>query len=227
MSSEGVYQDGDYFETRFPHDKQKNVVWGAVGNFLESRYGLDGTVVDVGAGYGYFLNGVDSARRVAVDHSAVPFSQVDAGVECVVGDATDLPLPDDTADAIMLSNVLEHLTVEDIQAALRECRRVLCSDGTLFVVTPNFALAPRKYYHDFTHETALTHRSVADLLALSGLDERDRIVRFLPFSTNSRVPVVTGLVRLYLALPIGPFAGQSLFVATPADGSGRRTETNE
>jgi len=206
-----------YFNTRFPYDESKNIVWSVIGDFLTERYGVNGTVVDVGAGYGYFLNGIDVERKFAVDRSRYPLNRTEEDVDCLVGDAANLPLKTNYADVVMASNVLEHLTMEEIQRSLKEFRRVLRPDGTLFIVTPNFALAPRKYFDDFTHESILTHRSVADLLGLSGFNQRDRIVRFLPFSSEGSLPVVRSLVALYLRAPLVPFAGQSLFVSTPAD----------
>lgn len=217
MMDESVYSEGDYFETRFPYDESKITVWDAVADYLDKKYGIGETVVDVGAGYGYFLEGVEAEHKLAVDHSSYPLKKTAADIETLVGDVTEMPLEEDIADTLMLSNVLEHLSTDDIQTALTEVRRVLCPQGTLFVVTPNFALSPRQYFDDFTHKTILTHRSLADLLTLSGFTECDRIVRFLPFSSEGRLPVSQFLVRLYLHSPVSPFAGQSLFVATPTD----------
>ena len=217
MADESVYSGGEYFETRFPHDESKVAVWGAVADYLDAKYGIGETVVDVGAGYGYFLEGVDAEHKFAVDHSSYPLKKTAADVEPLVGDVTEIPLEDGAADTLMLSNVLEHLSTDDIQTALAEVRRVLSPEGVLFVVTPNFALAPRQYFDDFTHKTVLTHHSLADLLNLSGFTEQDRIVRFLPFSSEGRLPVSRLLVRLYLHVPVSPFAGQSLFVVTPTD----------
>lgn len=228
MTDEHVYTEGDYFETRFPYDESKNLIWDIVGDFLDEHYGIDGTVVDVGAGYGYFLNGIEADTKLAIDHSRYPLAKTEPDVESLTGDVTDIPLSDGAADVLMASNVLEHLTTEDIQVALSEFRRVLGEDGTLFIITPNFALAPRKYFDDFTHKSVLTHRSVSDLLDLSGFKKVDSVIRFLPFSSQQRLPVRQWLVRLYLALPFSPFAGQSLFVAKPKQASRRAgTQTNE
>lgn len=218
MPDENVYSEGDYFETRFPYDESKATVWSVVSDYLDTKYGIGETVVDIGAGYGYFIENVDAEQKFAVDHSSYPLKRTTGDVDSLVGDVTEIPLEDAAADTVMLSNILEHLSTDEIQIALAEVKRVLSSEGTLFVVTPNFALAPRQYFDDFTHKTVLTHRSLADLLDLSGFTERDRIVRFLPFSSEGRLPVVKFLVRLYLHLPVSPFAGQSLFVVTPTDG---------
>lgn len=215
VEQSNVYTDADYFQSRFTYDESKEVVWDEIGRFLDANYGIGGTVVDVGSGYGYFARSVHADRKLAVDLSRYPLDRVGDGVEPSMGDVTDLPIRDRSVDVIMASNVLEHLPVTGIRRALTEFRRVLRPDGTLFVLTPNFALSPTEYFDDFTHETVLTHRSMADLLTVSGYRIDDRIVRFLPFSAEGRLPVSALLVRLYLALPVSPFAGQSLFVASP------------
>jgi len=51
------------------------------------------------------------------------------------GDATALDFPDDTFDAIICSEVLEHLP--DYDAALQEIRRVLKPDGRLCISVPH------------------------------------------------------------------------------------------
>jgi ubiquinone/menaquinone biosynthesis C-methylase UbiE len=55
------------------------------------------------------------------------------------GVAEELPFPDHAFDLVLLDNVLEH--VGDMDATLREVRRVLRPDGLLYLVTPKpFAL---------------------------------------------------------------------------------------
>jgi SAM-dependent methyltransferase len=54
-------------------------------------------------------------------------------VSAKVADAIDLPLPDETFDAVLLLHVLYH--VEDPRSALREARRVLRPGGQVFIST--------------------------------------------------------------------------------------------
>jgi SAM-dependent methyltransferase len=57
------------------------------------------------------------------------------GVRFVCGDATDLPFPDESFDAVTMFDLLEH--VIDDRQAVREAFRVLRPGGFLLVSTPN------------------------------------------------------------------------------------------
>jgi ubiquinone/menaquinone biosynthesis C-methylase UbiE len=98
----------------------------AVRRHLRPRPGM--TLVDVGAGTGQFAAAFCDwfdVRVVAVEPSAAMRAQIPRGpsIEVLEGDATALPLPDESADAAWLSLVLHH--VADLEAAARELRRVL------------------------------------------------------------------------------------------------------
>lgn len=60
------------------------------------------------------------------------------GIDCHLYNACtdDLPFPDSTFDAVLLCEVLEHVTYSPLPM-LREIRRVLRPDGTLLLSTPN------------------------------------------------------------------------------------------
>ncbi|WP_207934080.1 class I SAM-dependent methyltransferase [Actinomadura sp. KC06] len=60
----------------------------------------------------------------------------DAKAETVRGDALDLPFPDDHFDAIIASEVLEH--IPDDMRAMRELLRVLKPGGKLAVTVPSW-----------------------------------------------------------------------------------------
>lgn len=205
----------DYFETRFPYDEGKYDIWAEIVAYLSERHGLGDAVLDVGTGYGYFINNVNATERYALDLNRYPLDRIDGGVHRLQGDATAIPFPDGVLETVFASNVLEHLPSSDtVLDALTEYRRVLTGDGRLIVITPNFRLAPRQYFDDYTHDTIITDRSLADMLRTAGFEILDRDVRFLPFSAEGRLPAWPVLTRLYLRLPVSPFAGQSLFVAS-------------
>ena len=114
---------------------------------------------------------------------------------------------------VTASNFLEHLEHPDIDRCLAEVFRVLRPGGHLILVQPNFALAPRAYFDDYTHRTIHTDVSLADRLGAAGFDMVRVERRFLPLSMRSRLSLGHRLVPLYLRLPWRPLAGQMLLIA--------------
>jgi SAM-dependent methyltransferase len=64
----------------------------------------------------------------------------------LVARSETLPFPDETFDAVLSSDVFEH--VQDVEGTLRECHRVLRPGGRMFVVFPGF-------YHPLEHHLSL------------------------------------------------------------------------
>jgi SAM-dependent methyltransferase len=98
----------------------------AVRRHLSPAPGM--TLVDIGAGTGQFAAAFSDwfgLSVVAVEPSAAMRAQIPRGpdIRVLEGDASALPLPDDSADGAWLSLVLHH--IGDLEAAAREIRRVL------------------------------------------------------------------------------------------------------
>lgn len=101
------------------------------------------TVLDVGCGDGSAAAtaaGVLSAHRmIGVDWSQDALRRASRHLTAVRGELTDpgLPFADGIADAVLFSEVIEHLV--DPDSALDELRRVLRPGGHLLLSTPNLA----------------------------------------------------------------------------------------
>src|SRR5512132_3821405 len=85
-------------------------------------------LVDIGAGTGAFATACNEwfgLGVLAVEPSAAMRDQIPRtpAIQVFEGDASALPLPDESADAAWLSLVVHH--VPDLEAAAREIRRVL------------------------------------------------------------------------------------------------------
>ena len=76
-----------------------------------------------------------------------------------------------------------------------------------------YAALPRRYFDDYTHRTAYTDNGFRDFLRAHGWKTVHSEPRFMPFTLKSRLPAAGWLVRLYLASPFRPLAGQFLVVA--------------
>ena len=89
----------------------KKKVWQVlVRSFFQKWVRTDHTVLDVGCGYGEFLNHICCKRRVGVDLNPDSAAYLDKGVEFYEADVRDLSfLPDGSVDVAFTSNVREHL----------------------------------------------------------------------------------------------------------------------
>jgi len=179
-------------------------VWRVlVRDFFQERIRPDATVLDIGAGPCLFINEVRARRRIALDANPDLHEHAEPGVETIV--ASDLSLdeiPDATVDHVFLSNFLEHLpnyrTILDLLARIH---RKLADEGTILILQPNFRLTPSRYFDFIDHSMILTETSLLEALAAAGFEIRELKVRFLPFTSKSRIPQWPWLVALYLRVP--------------------------
>ncbi|MGB1609632.1 MAG: class I SAM-dependent methyltransferase, partial [Ilumatobacteraceae bacterium] len=195
-------------------DPRRAAVWEHIATYLSRWVDAEGAVLDLAAGRGEWSAAIDARRRVAVDLHPSLDELVPDGVEAVVGDATDLSrFGSGEFDTVVASNFLEHLEHDAIDRCLAGVREVLRPGGHLLLIQPNFALAPRAYFDDYTHRTIHTDTSLSDRLGASGFDVVHVERRFLPLTMRSRLSFGHRLVPIYLRLPWRPFAGQMLHVA--------------
>ena len=193
-------------------------VWRVlVRDFFQKLIPSDAAVLDVGCGFCHFLNAVRAGERVGIDANPAVLRSADPGVTIYV--AADLSLEvlgERRFDVIFLSNVLEHLdSGAAVIALLRRCASRLRTGGRLIILQPNFRLVGPRYFDFIDHKTILTDASVREALAIAGMRLTRQIVRFLPYTTKSKLPSHPLLVRIYLRLPVlwPLFGRQSLFEA--------------
>jgi SAM-dependent methyltransferase len=171
-------------------------------------------VLDLGAGYGSFINHIAARRRIALDSWPGLYDNAAPGVEVEIRDVEDLGfLAENSLDVIFASNLFEHLTQDKLARVLAGVARALKREGLLLVMQPNFRLAYRRYFDDYTHVAIYTDVSLADFLEVHGYSVLEVQPRFLPLTVESRLPVSEWLIRAYLASPIRPLAGQMFIQA--------------
>jgi len=203
-----------YHAVRFTPDPRREAVWRVLCSYLQRWVEPAGELLDLGAGYGEFSRSIRSGQKWALDTNPELTSYWLPDVRPLIQSALEpLPLPTGGLSTVFASNFFEHFTLEQGADILAEVRRVLRPGGRFIAVQPNFRLEPRRYFDDYTHRTAYTDQGFADFLRASGFRVVHEEPRFTPFSMKSRLPVSELLVRLYLALPWRPMAGQFLVVA--------------
>jgi hypothetical protein len=210
--------DTTYHETRFVFDERRETLWKTLcESYFNQFISPDDTVLELGAGYCNFINNARAKKRIALDLWPGVARAAGAGVHAIVGSVTDLSLVEDgSIDFAFASNLFEHLTQPQFELTLRQLRNKLSAGGTLNILQPNYKLAYREYFDDYTHVAIYSDTSLCDFLAAHGFRVVKRQAGFLPFSIKSRWPVSPRLIRLYLASPIKPFAKQMFIRAVPS-----------
>lgn len=110
-----------------------------------------GELLDVGCAYGYLLERfTGKASLYGFDVSEHAIEQARTLVPDALyatGSVTDgLPYGDESFNGVMMTDVIEHLTRDDQEQAVRELVRVLRPGGTLYLTTPNLNLVRRVIY---------------------------------------------------------------------------------
>ena len=205
----------DYFKTRFVEDQRRAQVWRHLVKYLSRFVPDQADVLELGAGYCYFINQVPAHRRVAVDLFPDLAKHAAPGVEAHVSDALAFLRTCEPAsfDFVFASNFFEHFEWAVLNEMLPLVVRALKPGGRLGLVQPNFRLAPHRYFDDFTHRTIFTDVALKDWLEANGLTVTHIEPRFMPLTVKGAGGGLGFLVPFYLLLPIRPLAGQMLVVA--------------
>jgi SAM-dependent methyltransferase len=211
----------DVYRQRWNQTELEKVsqVWETlVKNFFQSLISKDAKVLDIGCGFCHFLNHLRAKEKVGVD--ANPAASRHAGSDVVfhcMEDLTLKSLPSQHFDCVFISNFLEHLeSGTRVTDLLNRVKELLRPGGKLIILQPNFRLVGPAYFDFIDHKTILTDRSLEEGLRSLGFIIVKKVIRFLPYTTKSKIPQQPWLVRLYLwCRPLWFFMGkQSLFVAT-------------
>lgn len=206
-----------YHDTRFVQDARRAIVWQTLWRHHFGHLVAPGDcVLDLGCGYGDFINSVAAARRIAVDAWPGFTRHVAPGVETHVGDAADLGfLEAGAVDFAFASNLFEHMTQDALAGLLAALRPRLSPRGTLNILQPNWRFAYREYWDDYTHVTAWSDIGLKDFLEAHGFEVFHVAPRFMPLTVKSRLPVSPLLIRLWLASPVKPGGKQMFLRARP------------
>ena len=206
-----------YPDSRLTEDARRDTVWKALWRYVfRHRIAADDCVLDLGCGYGEFINNVTARRRIGLDMWPGIRKHLGPGVEGIVGSVTDLGGIDDASiDFAFASNLFEHVSQADFAKVLASLKTKLSAKGTLTVLQPNYRYAYREYFDDYTHVSIYSHVSLADFLVANGYEVIEVRPRFLPLTVKSRLPVSPLLIGLYLASPFKPMGKQMLLVARP------------
>ncbi|MNZ46607.1 Methyltransferase domain protein [compost metagenome] len=206
------------YKIRFPEEQlhRKNEIWKVLtSGFFQKWIRPEDTVVDVACGYGEFINNIKAKRRVAVDLNPDTRYKLDSGIEFHHESATNLSaIGENSADIVFTSNFLEHLPNKEVlDVFLGQVLKTLNPGGHYLILGPNLRYVPGEYWDFYDHHLGLTHLSLAEALKLSGFQVTTIIDRFLPYTTQGKLPTHPALVQIYLKCPWAwPLLGKQFFL---------------
>jgi SAM-dependent methyltransferase len=204
-----------YQAVHLTEDATRAIVWQVLVEYLSVYVPEDAHVLELGANYCYWINGVRAVRKVAVDIWAESGRYAASDVQSVQHDLSKgLPMFGDLRfDVVMASNLLEHFEPDVASRLIADVYTCLRPSGRFIVIQPNFRYAYRHYFDDYTHRSIFTDVSLPNLMRSHGFHIEQVQARFLPYSLRgSRLPIRPWLVRAYLHSPIKPFSGQMLVI---------------
>ena len=191
-------------------------VWQVLVSNWFSRYVRpDDAVLDLGSGYGEFINTVRCRDKLAMDLNPDAPRFLGADVRFLHQDCSARwPLPDASLDVVFTSNFFEHLPDKTaLGRTLDEIHRCLRPGGRLVAMGPNIKYLPGQYWDFWDHYIPLTETSLQEALTTRGFGVDECIGRFLPYTMASGTRYPTAFLRAYLALPFAwRFFGRQFLV---------------
>ena len=182
----------------------RNKVWQVLTReFFNQWVAPDATVLDLGCGYGEFINNIPATRKLAMDLNPDAPARLAAGVEFLHQDCSaPWPLPDNSLDVVFTSNFFEHLPDKEcLNRTLRQALRCLKPGGRLIAIGPNIKYLHGEYWDFYDHHVYLTETSLGEAMEVEGYQIEVIVPRFLPFTMVEAPEYPMFFVRAYIALP--------------------------
>lgn len=182
-------------------------------DFFQQFIDYKDTVLDIGGGYCEFINNIKAFKKIVVDLNEEVKNYANEGVEVYNKSVIDLDfLETKGVNKVFISNFLEHIDKKSISILLKNINMKLCGGGIL-IMGPNIKYCYKEYWDFFDHHTPLSDRSIIEALEMNGFEIVKVIDRFLPFSTKSKLPKNSFLIKLYLKLPfLWKIFGKQFFI---------------
>jgi len=205
------------YERRFSERAEyRDQVWRILTReFFQKEIPVGSTVLDVGCGWGEFINNIEAATKIAIDLNPDAADRVSADVSLLSQNCADpWGVEPSSIDVVFSSNFFEHLlSVGDLKKTLTSAFEALRPGGKLIALGPNIKFTHGAYWDFIDHHIPLTEASLSELLELVGFRVERAVPRFLPYTMSSGRQYPAAFLRLYLRLPfLWRFVGAQFLV---------------
>jgi SAM-dependent methyltransferase len=191
---------GTRFEKNLEYRKR---VWSVlVPEFFQKYASPAASVLDLGCGYGEFINAIRCGRKLAMDLNPDAPRFLAKDVQFLQQDcSTTWQCQDGSLDIVFSSNFFEHLPGKNaLKLTLEEAFRALKPGGRLIALGPNIRFLADKYWDFWDHHLALSDRSLAEGLENCGFVIQENHDRFLPYTMVNSRQYPLAVLSLYLKM---------------------------
>jgi SAM-dependent methyltransferase len=203
-------------------------VWQVlIRNFFHRFVSADAAVLDLGCGYGEFINNIACRSRYGMDLNPTTGRLLADGVSFLQQDCSQpWPLPESSLDVVFTSNFFEHLPdKQTLGNTLVQAARCLKPGGRLIAMGPNIKYVPGAYWDFWDHYLPLTELSLGEGLRNRGFEIELCHARFLPYTMVNAPEYPVFFLRAYLALPFAwRFFGRQFLVVGACKKQNRATQ---
>ncbi|MBI4657735.1 MAG: class I SAM-dependent methyltransferase [Verrucomicrobia bacterium] len=182
----------------------RNEVWKVLtARFFQRYVSGSAAVLDLGCGYGEFINHIRCAEKHAMDLNPDGPRFLAKDVRFLHQNcAQPWQLSDASLEVVFTSNFFEHLPDKSALArTLAEAWRCLKPGGHIICMGPNIRYLPGRYWDFWDHHLPLTDLSLKEGLETAGFSVTTCLSRFLPYTMVNAPRYPISLVALYLRCP--------------------------
>lgn len=191
------------YRLRFSNQKKRILIWQIlVKDFFQQFIKPTDTVLDMPCGYCEFINAITCKKKIGVDLNQESKLRAGKAVRVYTRPSTKTGLPKESIDKVFISNFFEHVLRSDIEKTIQELKRILKIKGQVLILQPNIRFCSKDYWMFFDHITPIDDRALEEIFLSHGFKLKKRILRFLPYTTKSSLPIHIFLIRLYLRVPL-------------------------
>lgn len=199
-------------------EEYRNAVWKIlVKDFFAKWIEKDSVVLDLGCGYGEFINNVEGCQNHAMDLNPDTRKTLNGDILFHEQDCSQpWPFDPDSLDLIFTSNFFEHLSSKEVlDKTVAHAKMALKPGGSIIALGPNISVLNGRYWDFWDHHVALSDQSLQELLSIHSFKIEKRIARFLPYNMVRVRKRPLFLLKLYLKMPFAwkVFGKQFLIVA--------------
>lgn len=207
------------YESRFRASAAyRQAVWRVLIRRCFQQYlAPDAAVLDLGCGYGEFINQIQCGSKFAMDLNPDAAQRIAPGVKLFLHDCSvTWPLEANSLDVVFTSNFFEHLPDKAaLGRTFDEIHRCLKPGGRLIALGPNIKYLPGEYWDFWDHYVPLSEASLAEALKTRKLSVERCVARFLPYTMAGGPRYPLFFLNAYLSLPLAwrVFGKQFLVIA--------------